>query len=226
MKKIMISVLSFLCCCILLSASGFAGKEDYSLTAAEVVVDGEHNQAVEVSFISVGGGRYYALQGKWSVHEEGDTQFFTLTELKPGTEGPPAMESNPQTGSVIWMDMSFTSPIVAIEGGTIWSALYTVDKDTPTGDYTLRFTVTDISDIRSDDTSVGELEIKIKVKNNATPLIGDVNGDNRVDLQDVLELFRRVSDVSVADDPTVCDINGDGRVSNRDAITLFRRLAN
>ena len=124
------------------------------------------------------------------------------------------------------MDMSFTSPIVAIEGGTIWSALYTVDKDTPTGDYTLRFTVTDISDIRSDDTSVGELEIKIKVKNNATPLIGDVNGDNRVDLQDVMELFRRVSDVSVAEGPTVCDINGDGRVSNRDAITLFRRLAN
>ena len=164
MKKILSLILSVVIIFGLLSGAAFAGTVSYSLTDAEVTVDGVEDQAVQIDFISVPGGSYYALQGKWSTEEREGTGNIRLTELIPGAAATP-MENEAENGAVIWMDVSFSVPIEAGENGTIWSAVYYVDKNTPSGDYSISFVVDSISDSSSEDTAVGELFALIHVTN-------------------------------------------------------------
>ena len=58
-------------------------------------------------------------------------------------------------------------------------------------------------------------------------LVGDVNGDGRINARDARTLLRIIAgleDGSEVDD-AVCDVNGDGRVNARDARALLRKIA-
>ncbi len=58
---------------------------------------------------------------------------------------------------------------------------------------------------------------------NKLSIIGDVNGDGRMDTKDIVRLMKKISgqDVTVTD----ADINGDGRVDAKDIVRLMKMIA-
>lgn len=58
-------------------------------------------------------------------------------------------------------------------------------------------------------------------------LVGDVNGDGRINARDARALLRIIAGLDNAGevDEAVCDVNGDGRVNARDARALLRQIA-
>lgn len=59
----------------------------------------------------------------------------------------------------------------------------------------------------------------------SAPLPGDLNDNGKLDREDMLLLFLRISVQTVENETSRLDVNGDGKANNRDVILLFRRLA-
>ncbi|MBO4423607.1 MAG: polysaccharide deacetylase family protein [Clostridia bacterium] len=59
----------------------------------------------------------------------------------------------------------------------------------------------------------------------ASSVVGDANGDGKVNNKDVVTLFRLVSEADETMDKTVCDCNGDGKINNKDVVTLFNYVS-
>ncbi|MDO4972209.1 MAG: M6 family metalloprotease domain-containing protein [Bacteroidales bacterium] len=96
----------------------------------------------------------------------------------------------------------------------ITDTLYTVTGLTPGANYTFK-----VKALYLDDTECAWSEAKT-VKLQDGGLLGDVNGDGKVDVSDVTALVNRI--LGEADYPdSVCDINGDGIVNVSDATALI-----
>lgn len=149
-----------------ITATAAPVRTDYTFTGGEVTVDGTEDVTVNVCLNSVSGGNYYAFETKWSLKEAGDTSYLKLSALTPGGTASP-MENDPATGKTYWVDMSFSAPIVVTAGQPVWTATYTVDKDTPTGSYTVSATELVIADTSYDAVELGEFTATINVTNNA-----------------------------------------------------------
>ena len=138
---------------------------DYTLTGGDVTVDGTADVTVEVPFTSVSGGSYYAFQADWAKKESGDTAYLTLSALTPGGTASPA-ENDPNTGKTYWTDGTFDAPVVVTAGQPVWKATYTVDKDTPTGEYTVSVDVKAVVDTSYNGATLGTYTATVKVTNN------------------------------------------------------------
>ena len=122
-------------------ATVFADSPTYQLVAAgSVVLDGTEDKTVDVYFQSIGNESTYSVEANWSTSDLSETEpkYLTLTKLTPNGVVP--MANDVKSGRVYFADTSFSNPIVTSAGGTIWTATYTVGKDTPAGTYTVSFT--------------------------------------------------------------------------------------
>ena len=169
MKKVISTLLLLAMLCALVAGASFAAADDYTLNDAAVSVDGVSDGTADVVFASVAGGNFYGLEGYWSTKETEESSFLKLTALTPAGAITP-MENYPSNGHVYWSDMSFTTPITAAAGGAIWTATYTVDKDTPSGVYTVSFDISVVSPTSGEDTSVGTLTATVTVTNTTEPV--------------------------------------------------------
>ena len=61
--------------------------------------------------------------------------------------------------------------------------------------------------------------------NASAVLVGDANGDGKVNNKDVTTLFRYVSGINAECFTENCDVNGDRSVVNKDTVVLFRKLS-
>lgn len=144
MKK-NIKKLMALCLCVAmilsLNISAFALVEGFtdmfSFAGTPVTVDGTADKQVRISLKSESySGGFYGIQCKFPMNDESGN--LTLTDVNsailPLTGGPGAYASM-YNQTIYYSDASFTFEIAA--GAEVAYAVYTVDKDTPTGDYTI-----------------------------------------------------------------------------------------
>jgi len=171
-KTFSIILVLMLVCSLFAFPASASGAGDYGLTGTTVKLE-ESDVTVDIPFVSVAGGNYYSLEGDWSKSETESTNYLTLTALTAGGTASPT-ENSAETGRIVWMDMTFSAPITVDAGGAIWTATYTIDKDTPAGDYTVSFGVTAITDSTyASDTTVGTLTATITVtRDDSTPTTG------------------------------------------------------
>ncbi len=131
----------FLVASMLLSLIPFtilATDDNWSLTDSSVEVDGTADKTVSVDFISILPDEAFSLEGDWSTKENEATSYFKLTALAP-SKTVAATQNDSSSGHIYWMDLSYNNGIATEENGVIWTATYTVDKNTPAGDYTVSF---------------------------------------------------------------------------------------
>lgn len=98
---------------------------------------------------------------------------------------------------------------------------YTI-SNVPPGTYNLR--VEKKNHVTRDYTvKVGTEDVTQKVR---IFLLGDVNEDGRVNIQDVIRLLNHVNNSSPFVDAHYCDINNDSRVNIQDVIRLLNHVNN
>ena len=153
MKKLISLLLGLALLSGLWAMSAFAAAGDtYALTDASVTVNGTADKTVTVCLVANRAGTVYGLQGLWiTAAGEG---MLTLSE------------NSAVSGNVLWLDSGFSNGIAVAAGGTIWTAAYTVDKDTPSGEYTVSLDVTSIiKDSNKGDKGIGTLTATVTVTN-------------------------------------------------------------
>ncbi len=107
--------------------------------------------------------------------------------------------------------------------GTVFNLTFTVNADTPEGDYDVSITVVDSYDNDMETVHVSNTSTTVTVVH-YTP--GDVNGDGNVTARDITALSRYIAggyNVTVVE--AALDINRDGNVTARDITTLSRYIA-
>ena len=163
MKKLIVMLLAALLCLGSVSVLAAAG-DTYALTDASVTLDGTADGTVTVCLTADKAGTVYGLQGQWQVNAgEGK---LTLAGLTPGAAVNGISENSVESGNVLWMDSGFSAGIAVTENGAIWTASYTVDKDTPSGVYTVSFAVSSIiKDSNRGDKGIGTLTATVTVRN-------------------------------------------------------------
>ena len=165
MKKLISLLLGLALLSGLWAMSAFAAAGDtYALTDASVTVNGTADKTVTVCLVANRAGTVYGLQGLWiTAAGEG---MLTLSELTPGSSVSGITENSAASGNVLWLDSGFSNGIAVAAGGTIWTAAYTVDKDTPSGEYTVSLDVTSIiKDSNKGDKGIGTLTATVTVTN-------------------------------------------------------------
>ena len=159
---LILTLLSGLCAMSVFAAAG----DTYSLTDAAVTVDGSADQTVQVNLVATNPGTVYGFQGQWAT-ADGEGKL-TLSELTPGAAVSGITENSAASGNVLWLDSGFSNGIAVAAAGTIWTAAYTVDKDTPSGEYTVSLDVTSIiKDSNKGDKGIGTLTATVTVTNAA-----------------------------------------------------------
>lgn len=142
MKKALSIILVLALACSLFGGAALAATSDYALTGGSVTVDGTADQTVTVAFISVPGVNCYNFSGNWSLKETEESSYLTLSALSSNyPAGTSLKENRISSGRTWWCDDLFETPLVVEENGTIWAATYTVNKNTPTGRYTVSLEV-------------------------------------------------------------------------------------
>jgi len=148
-RKVLSLLLAALMLISILPMSVFAVSEgDFSLTGGAVTVDGIVDQTINVVFQANSETTVVAFEGVFAKTETADTEYIKLTKLTPPdgvTLG--SYDTNSITsGRVAWVDdVAFTGYTVTANGA-VWTAQYTVSKDTPSGTYTVQFSLTDLCD--------------------------------------------------------------------------------
>lgn len=123
-------------------------KSDFALIGGEVTVDGTADKTVDVVFQASNAVTVTGFEGVFSKTETEGTGYIQLTKLTPAdgvTLG--TYDTNSITsGRVCWCDdVNFKGVEVAADGA-VWTAQYTVAKDTPSGTYTVELALTDLLD--------------------------------------------------------------------------------
>lgn len=116
------------------------------LVAQNVTVDGTEDKPVNVVFAATEATNIMLLQGNFSIKEKEDSSYFALT----GMEVPFAITANNnytlQDGQIMYLDDTNYAGYDVEANGNIATAIYTVDKNTPSGEYTVEFVMVGISD--------------------------------------------------------------------------------
>lgn len=139
-KKYFAVLLILAMACSLFPGIAIAAPSDYALTGGSVTLDGTADRLIDVNFISVSGGSYYSFSGDWSKTETEGSGYLTLSALT-SEKASAATENDVDSGRTVWLDMTYSAPITVAAGCTIWTATYTVDKNTPSGTYTVSLNV-------------------------------------------------------------------------------------
>lgn len=113
-----------------------------NISAENVVLDGENDSVLTVTIVATAEMICYGMEGFWSLCEQGEGEYFTLTTLAFGDNlVVDSKDDNVSvsTGKVIWTDDDFDSAVTAKDGALL-IATYSVDANTPAGDYVLTYT--------------------------------------------------------------------------------------
>ena len=140
----------------------------YYFPDATVELDGTSDGSVTVSLNTPIADEVFSIEGNFQT-SAGDGNF-TLTALNPA--GGISPSSNVVSdGRILWQDSSYENPLVLDERESMWSATYSVDKDTPAGSYSLCLTRTRISSASNDynTPSYGNLCASVTVSRNDIP---------------------------------------------------------
>lgn len=183
--------------------SVFAESDIYQLTVdGTVTVDGSTDQTVNVYFQSIATQKTYSLEAVWSKNETDGTNHLTLTGLT-APSGVTPMENNVSTGKVYWTDTSFSAPVITEAGGTVWTATYVVDANTPSGTYTVSLTGK-ATDSNYNTIDFGELTATITVTNTAGSDDDEGNSGSEITTAPyTVELKTDDTEVKVGDEITV-----------------------
>lgn len=194
-RKALSLLLAVLLLITILPTSVFAVSEgDFSLTGGAVTVDGIVDQTIDVAFQANSETTVVAFEGVFSKTETADTEYIQLTKLTPPdgvTLG--SYDTNSITsGRVAWVDDVAFAGYTVTANGAVWTAQYTVSKDTPSGTYTVQFSLTDLCDETFDSVLSSKVyTATITVTNNSqslaagyTAAIGTTTGT--VDVGDVV----------------------------------------
>lgn len=173
MKKALSIILVLALACSLFAGAALAAANDYVLSGGSVTVDGTADQTVDVVFTSVKGGTFYSFEADWSMKETESSSYLKLSALT-SDKASAAMENSADTGRTVWTDMSFSNGLTVAANGAIWTATYTVDKNTPSGTYTVSLNVKGFtgSDFNPDTDAQGLRTATITVTNNSAPAAG------------------------------------------------------
>ena len=117
----------------------FATASDYYFDGATISLDGTSNATAYTYLKSTEGGTFYTMQGDFSLTETNDSDnYITLQDLIASGEAG-STSKDLTTGRLMRRDMDFEG-FQSGPNGALMIALYTVDKDTPAGDYTVSLT--------------------------------------------------------------------------------------
>lgn len=119
-----------------------ASQAEYTLAGTSVNLNGTDGGSVNVALKTSVARTYVSMQGTFSTHEvvgtgEDQTSYFVLKEMKRGGNTP-ITDFNANTGIGMWTPTDGNGMSVAANGEVL-SGVYTIDKDTPAGTYTIRF---------------------------------------------------------------------------------------
>ena len=120
---------------------------DYYLANASVELDGTNNGEVVINFNTPIADSIFSVRGVYDTTAAGGN--FTLTTLTPATGITPNSNSIGD-GTIYWFDSTWTAPLVLGEREAMWSATYTVNKDTPADTYSICMTETEVASLSED----------------------------------------------------------------------------
>ncbi len=118
-----------------------ASSSEYSLTENNVVLDGQHDGTTTIRLKTSTTRTYSAIQGTWSLHEvvnSGATQTSYLS-LSGMTRGESTTVDYGQNGTYAWASETEEGVLPVAANGSVLTATYTIDKDTPAGTYKISF---------------------------------------------------------------------------------------
>ena len=119
----------------------------YYFPDAVVELDGTNDGSVTISLNTPIADTIYSIEGNFQTSDS--TGNFALTALNPA--GGISPSSNVVSdGRILWSDASYEDLLQLNERGSMWSATYKVDKDTPAGNYSLCLVKTFISSLSND----------------------------------------------------------------------------
>ena len=150
-----------------------------------------------------------------------DTERFTLTKVTNGELFSSMLNSNG------YVDFNNKEAVTA--NGRLAEFTFKINENAPEGEYSIGLTVADIGS-----TSAGELSIRINegTVRVITGNFGDCNGDDEIDLQDIVALrsyfvnYDTETGTSTVEIKNSADANGDGAISLQDLTLLRQYLAN
>lgn len=117
-------------------------ETSYYFPNAEVELDGTSAGSVTISLNSLEADEIFSIEGNFQTVD--DSGNFTLTALSPA--GGISPSSNVVSdGRILWQDSTYENPLVLGARESMWSATYSVDKDTPADVYPVCITKTRIS---------------------------------------------------------------------------------
>ena len=118
-----------------------ASSSEYSLAGNNVVLDGQHNGSVTIKLKTSTARTYSAIQGTWSLHEVVDpaapqTSYLSISGM---TRGSSTTVDYGQNGTYAWASETDEGVLSVAASGDVLTATYTIDKNTPAGNYKISF---------------------------------------------------------------------------------------
>lgn len=152
------------------SAAAGLGKSAFALNgpSAAVEVNGTEDEEAQVIFSMVNAGAVTMHQAQFDVVENEGAGNLTLTKLQAPFSHGGTNELVASTGKVLYADSSLVGYAVEA-GGSAITATYVVDKDTPTGTYTVDYYVEYVELANGDYVEEMTYTATINVINTATP---------------------------------------------------------
>lgn len=152
----------------------FAAYSDmkFELPDATVALDGTNNGTAKLSVISRSADTLYNFEGVYSLKETNGTSYLALSAMGSEFVSLTGMDA-PQltTGKVMWRDRRFDGDKQLVDGTALVWAEYTVDKDTPAGEYNVTFRMDVYTGASGDpDTPKEVFTAKVKVTRPAEPV--------------------------------------------------------
>ena len=135
-----------------------------------VELDGTNDGSVTIDLNTPIADEIFSIEGNFQTSDGAGN--FTLTALTPAGGITPS-SNVVSDGRILWQDSTWENPLVLGAREAMWSATYTVDKNTPAGGYLLCLTGTRISSISNDyrTPNYGSLCASITVSRNDTPAV-------------------------------------------------------
>ena len=195
------------------------------IVGGNVELDLTNEGTVTVSVVAKEDLIFYGIEGIWDINEQGENKFFTLTGITSETLDFSGRNfADEKTGEVIWVDDFFTATTTSA-GTKIISATYKVAKNTPDGEYKVRFTSTVFTGADAIPDETETVYEAVIIVTHTGYMKGDIDLDGDVDSDDLTLLARHVGGIEEINNAVSlknADTNEDGFV-NSDDLTKHAR---